>query len=116
MLVNDNESFTYQYAMSSSESKRWLAGSHEIWDKFYIWNQAWTLVDPPEWLKPIGCKWIFEKKIDMDGNVHAYKAWLVAKDFKKNHDIDYDETFSLVDMVKSIRILLAIIAYYDYEI
>ena len=30
--------------------------------------------------------------------------------------IDYDETFSPVAMAKSIRILLAIAAYYDYEI
>ena len=30
--------------------------------------------------------------------------------------IDYDETFSAVPMLKSIRILLAISAYMDYEI
>ena len=30
--------------------------------------------------------------------------------------MDYDETFSPVAMLKSIRILLAIAAYYDYEI
>ena len=52
----------------------------------------------------------------MDGNVQTYKARLVAKGFKQIHGIDYDETFSPVAMVKSIRILLAIAAYYDYEI
>ena len=52
----------------------------------------------------------------MDGNVHTYKARLVAKGFKQTHGIDYDETFSPVAMLKSIRILLAIAAYYDYEI
>ena len=41
---------------------------------------------------------------------------MVAKGFKKIHGIDYDETFSPVAMVKSIRILLAIAAYHDYEI
>ena len=30
--------------------------------------------------------------------------------------VDYDETFSPVAMTKSIRILLAITAHYDYEI
>ncbi|KAL8099752.1 hypothetical protein AgCh_032122 [Apium graveolens] len=43
-------------------------------------------------------------------------ARLVAKGFKQIHGIDYDETFSLVAMVKSIRILLAIAAFLDYEI
>ena len=79
-------------------------------------NQVWTLIDPPEGLKTIGCKWVFKKKTDMDGNVHTFKARLVAKGFKQIHGIDYDETFSPVAMLKSIRILLAIAAYYDYEI
>ena len=57
-----------------------------------------------------------QKKNDMDGNVHTYKGWLVVKDFKQIHGIDYDETFSPVAMLKSIRILLAIVAHYDYEI
>ncbi|KAK8690897.1 hypothetical protein V6N13_074423 [Hibiscus sabdariffa] len=33
-------------------------------------NQVWTLVEPPEGIKPIGCKWVFKKKTDMDGNLH----------------------------------------------
>ena len=41
---------------------------------------------------------------------------MVAKGFKQTHGVDYDETFSLVAMLKSIRILLAIATYYDYEI
>ena len=40
---------------------------------------------------------------------------MTMKGFKQIHGIDYDETFSPVAMVKSIRILLAIAAYYDYE-
>ena len=56
------------------------------------------------------------KKTDMDGTVHIFKARLVAKGFKQTHGVDYDETFSPVTMLKSIRILLAIDAYYDYKI
>ena len=52
----------------------------------------------------------------MDGKVSVFMARLVAKGFTQTHGIDYDETFSLVAMAKSIRILLAIAAYYDYEI
>ena len=78
-------------------------------------NQAWTLVEPLEGIKPIGCKWIF-KKIDMEGNVITYKARLIAKGYHQRQGIDYDETLSPVAMLKSIRILLVIDAHCDYEI
>ena len=52
----------------------------------------------------------------MDGNVHIYKARLVAKGFWQVQGIDYDEAFSPVAMLKSIRIILAIAAYFNYEI
>ncbi len=74
------------------------------------------MVESPEEVKPIGCKWVFKKKTNMDGNVITYKGRLVAKGFTQVHGVDYDETFSLVAMLKSIRILLATAAYYDYEI
>ena len=70
----------------------------------------------PDGVKPIGCKWVFKIKTDKDGNVSVYKARLVAKGFRQVHGIDYDETFSPVVMIRSIRIILAIAAYYDYEI
>ena len=41
---------------------------------------------------------------------------LCVKGFRQVQGIDYDETFSLVAMLKSVRIMLAIAAFYDYEI
>jgi hypothetical protein len=58
----------------------------------------------------------FKKKLDMDGNVHIYKARLVEKGFRQIQGVDYEEIFSPVAMLKSVKILLAIAAYYDYEI
>ncbi|GKC54479.1 retrotransposon protein, putative, ty1-copia subclass, partial [Tanacetum coccineum] len=52
----------------------------------------------------------------MDGAVHTYKARLVAKDFTQTSGIDYEETFSPVADIRAIRILIAIAAFYDYEI
>ena len=40
----------------------------------------------------------------------------MAKGHTQKEGIDYEETFSLVAMLKSIRILLFIAAHYDYEI
>ena len=79
-------------------------------------NQIWYLVDPPEGIVPIGCKWIFKKKMGADGQIDTFKARLVAKVYRKRQGVEYDETFSPVAMIKSIRILLAIAAHYDYEL
>jgi hypothetical protein len=46
-------------------------------------NQVWDLVDRPDGVRAIECKWIYKKKIYIDGNVHIYKAMLVAKGFVK---------------------------------
>nr|GFA79377.1 retrotransposon protein, putative, Ty1-copia subclass [Tanacetum cinerariifolium] len=72
--------------------------------------------EPQSDIVPIRSKWLFKKKTNMDGNVHIYKAFLVAKGFTQTPGIDYDETFSLVADIRAIRILIAIAAYYDYEI
>jgi hypothetical protein len=58
----------------------------------------------------------FPKKMDKDGNIHIYKAQLVVKGFKQIHGVDYDETFLAIAMLKSIRILLAVATYFNYEI
>ena len=79
-------------------------------------NSVWQLIDIPEGVKPIGCKWIFKRKRGADGKVETYKAKLVAKGYTEKEGVDYEETFSPVAMLKSIRILLAIAAYFDYEI
>jgi len=73
-------------------------------------------VDIPEDRKAVENKWIFKKKTDADGNVSVYKDRLVAKGFRQIQGVYYEERFSPVAMIKSIRILLAISAYHDYEI
>ncbi|GJX70712.1 retrotransposon protein, putative, ty1-copia subclass [Tanacetum coccineum] len=52
----------------------------------------------------------------MDGIVHTYKARLVAKSFTQTYGVDYEEMFSPVADIRAIKILIAIEAFYDYEI
>jgi len=49
--------------------------------KFMRDNDIWDLIELPEGVKPIGCKWIFKTKRDSMGNIERYKARLVAKGF-----------------------------------
>ncbi|KAL0544221.1 hypothetical protein IC582_019334 [Cucumis melo] len=79
-------------------------------------NSVWTLVDQQNDVKPIGCKWIYKRKRDQAGKVQTFKARLVVKGYTQKEGINYNETFSPVAMIKSIRILLSIVTFYDYEI
>ena len=79
-------------------------------------NQVWILMDPPESIVPIGCKWIYKKKIGVDGKIETYKARLVVKDYSQHKSINYQKIFSSVAMLKSIQTLLPVAAYYHYEI
>ena len=79
-------------------------------------NQVWDLVEAPNDIKPIGCKWVYKRKRGVDGKVETFKAKLVAKGYTQKEGIDYEETFWPVAMPKSIRILLSITAHFNYEI
>ena len=114
-ILEDDDPVNYKEAMMSTNSTKWLQAMKSKMESMYK-NQVWDLVIPPEGVKPIECKWIFKRKTDADGNVTIHKARLVAKGFWQVQGVFYDETFSPVAMLKSVRILLAIATYFDYEI
>ena len=114
MLLDNNEPANYEEAMVGPDSNKWLEAMKSEIGSMYE-NKVWTLEILPEGRKAIQNKWIFKKKMDADGNVTVYKARLVAKGFSQVQGVDYDETFSPVAMLKSVRIMLAIAAFFDYE-
>ncbi|GJW50470.1 retrotransposon protein, putative, ty1-copia subclass [Tanacetum coccineum] len=109
------EPANYKAALLDPESDKWLNAMNVEMQSMKD-NEVWDLVDLPPNGKTIGSKWLFKKKTDMDGAVHTYKARLVAKGYTQTPGIDYEETFSPVADIRAIRILIAIAAFYDYEI
>ena len=101
--------------MEDSDKEKWQEAMNQEMESMYS-NSVWELVDPPEDVRPIGCKWIYKRKRGVDGKVETFKARLVAKGYTQKEGVDYEETFSPVAMLKSIRILLSIAACLDYEI
>ena len=101
--------------MNDIDAHHWVQAMKSELDSMYS-NQVWDLLKVPSGIKPVGCKWVYKRKRGIDGKVETFKARLVVKGYTQKEGIDYDEIFSLVAMVKSIRILLSIAAHYDYEI
>ncbi|GJS70398.1 retrotransposon protein, putative, ty1-copia subclass [Tanacetum coccineum] len=109
------ESTNYKAVLLDPESDKWLKAMNVEMQSMKD-NEVWDLVDLPPNGKTVGSKWLFKKKTDMDGAVHTYKARHVAKGYTQTPGIDYEETFSPVADIRAIRILIAIVAFYDYDI
>jgi hypothetical protein len=76
-------------------------------------NGTWEICDLPVRCKPMGCKWIFKKKLKRDGTVDKYKARLVAKRFTQKKGEDYFDTYSPVARLITIHVLIALAASHD---
>ena len=109
---DNGEPASYKAALSDPEFVKWLVAMNAEIQSMYD-NKVWKLVPLPPNAKVVKGKWIYKKKTDMDGMVYIYKARLVAKGFTQTYGVDYEETFSPVADIRSIRILLAIAPYYD---
>ena len=106
MLLDHDEPTNYDEAMMSPDSAKWLEAMKSEMGSMYQ-NKVWTLIDLPNDRRAIEIKWIFKRKTDTDSSVTIYKARLVGKGFDKVQGVDYNEIFSLVAMLKSVRIMLA---------
>ena len=98
--------------MVSPDSAKWLEAMKSEMGSMYE-NKVWTLIDLPNDQQAIEIKWIFKRKTDADSSVTIYKARIVAKGFRQVQGVDYDESFSLISMLKSFRIMLVIAAFYE---
>ncbi|GJW24299.1 retrovirus-related pol polyprotein from transposon TNT 1-94 [Tanacetum coccineum] len=55
----------------------------------------------------IALKWIYKVKLDEYGDVLKNKAWLVAKGYRQEEGIDFEESFAPVARIEAIRIFIA---------
>ena len=102
----------YEEAMMIPDSTKWLEAMKSEMGSMYE-NKVWTLVDLPDDRQAIENKWIFNRNTDAGGSATIYKARLVAKGFRQVQGVDYNEIFSTVAMLKSVRIMLAIATFYE---
>jgi hypothetical protein len=111
----DDDPKTYEEAIKSHDSAFWKEAINDEMDSI-VGNNTWKLVDLPPGSKPIGCKWVFRKKIKTDGTVDKFKARLVAKGFTQKQGLDYFDTYAPVARIATIRVLIALASVHNLVI
>ncbi|GJV41058.1 ribonuclease H-like domain-containing protein [Tanacetum coccineum] len=102
MLNKGVEPKTY---LEVSQHKHWVDAMNAKMDTLYR-NNTWEIVDLPVGRKTIGSKWVWKIKYKSNGEIESYKARLVSKGFNQREGIDFDETFSPVVKIVTIRCLI----------
>jgi hypothetical protein len=79
-------------------------------------NNTWSLVDLPPGRKPIEEKWVFKVKQDEHRTMSKHKACFVVKGYAQRHNIDYDEVFTPVARLDSVRLFIALATHEGWEV
>ncbi|KAL5851502.1 hypothetical protein ACOSQ3_006620 [Xanthoceras sorbifolium] len=108
LLTDSGEPECYDEAMQVEDSVKWESAMRDEMDSLMS-NQTWELTELPPGKKALHNKWVFRIKEEHNGN-KRYKARMVVKGFQQKEGIDYNEIFSPVVKLTTIRLVLKIVA------
>ncbi|GJU21056.1 retrovirus-related pol polyprotein from transposon TNT 1-94 [Tanacetum coccineum] len=98
---------TYKDALTQS---CWIEAMQEELNEFER-LEVWELVPRPDKVMVITLKWIYKVKLDELGGILKNKARLVARGYRQEEGIDFEESFAPVARLEAIRIFLAFAAH-----
>ena len=73
---------TFKETLNSSKSIMWKEAIQSEIDSI-LQNHTWELVDLPLGCKPLSFKWVFKRKMKVDGSIDKYKVRLVTKGYRQ---------------------------------
>ncbi|GJT48931.1 putative RNA-directed DNA polymerase [Tanacetum coccineum] len=99
----------------ASKDVNWINAMNNEMHALYE-NNTWELVDLPYGRKPIGSRWVYKIKYMSTGEIERYKARVVAKGYNQKEGIDYEETFSPVVKMSTVRCLIDLAVQRDWKL
>nr|GEX05348.1 retrovirus-related Pol polyprotein from transposon TNT 1-94 [Tanacetum cinerariifolium] len=94
---------TYKEALTQS---CWIEAMQEELNEFER-LEVWELVPRPDKVMVITLKWIYKVKLDELGGILKNKARLVARGYRQEEGIDFEESFAPVARLEAIQMFLA---------
>lgn len=73
-------------------------------------HECWQLVDLPEGANLVDGMWVFDLKMDDDGNIVKPKARYVGQGDSQIPGIDFDKGWAMVTRVESVQMAMAVAA------
>ncbi|GKD48966.1 retrovirus-related pol polyprotein from transposon TNT 1-94, partial [Tanacetum coccineum] len=73
--------------------------------------EVWERVPRPDTVMVITLKWIYKVKLDKLGGILKNEARLVARGYRQEERIDFEESFAPVARLEAIRIFLTFVAH-----
>nr|GFB05919.1 retrovirus-related Pol polyprotein from transposon TNT 1-94 [Tanacetum cinerariifolium] len=98
---------TYKEALTQS---CWIEAMQEELNEFES-LEVWELIPRPDKVMVITLKWIYKVKLDELGRILKNKARFVARGYRQEEGIDFEESFSPVSRLEAIQIFLAYAAH-----
>ena len=80
LTITNHDPGTIREEVDSEDGKLWKEAMVDEMASLHK-NEAWDLVELPAGRKPIKSKWVFKKKMNVEGKVEKYKGRLVAKGY-----------------------------------
>ena len=81
-ILLESEPQRFKEAVNSLEDALWKEVINSEIESI-LQNHTWELVDLPLGCKPLRYKWIFKRKMKVDGSIDKYKARLVIKGYRQ---------------------------------
>ncbi|GKE74170.1 retrovirus-related pol polyprotein from transposon TNT 1-94 [Tanacetum coccineum] len=78
--------------------------------------QVWELVLRPKGKKFIALKWLWKNKCDAENIMVQNKSRFVAKGYKQEEGIDFEESFAPFDRLEVVRMFIAFAAHRNITI
>ena len=101
--------------MANSHKVEWVKAMQEEIKSLHE-NHTYDLVELPKGRKALKNKWVYRLKNEENNPRPRYKARLVVKGFNQKKGVDFEEIFSPVVKMSSIRVVLGLAASLDLEI